>query len=492
MGLKKTQDPRIDPRSPWANDDLQREREGVLLTRLIESLSGSYVVAIKGSWGTGKSVFLRRLSANLELTGIPVIPVDVWRSDYLEDPLIAFVGATEQRITNERTRSEARIEKGKSIAKGLAKYAGRMSPAIAGVVADTFVPGTGVAATAVVKTVERTGEAILDGIRAKKDAEEKFRDQLEAARDFLTKRPRNRPVRPIVVAIDELDRCRPDYAVKVLERIKHYFDVPGVVFVIATDGTNLPNAIGSVYGDKIDGELYLRKFFDYEFDLKEPDPQNFVQVLVDQFDFNGIIEASPFDRLSLSRLMERPSDNGSYGDRVRQRDRGLDAFEICEAFPYFAQNLGLSLRDQVQAFTLINAYIRTLSPRVMIYPAMLAFIFCLRFSDPVLYHRIRAGKVEWRLLFNRGNGNTPPLVPEGDSWPMHNSCGRELVLFAGAMIQKDPKSYALDVRRGAHTEQTPNYSLMAAADRFQFRLEHDDGQIKQFLGRAFTLADAFT
>ena len=104
MGLRKAQDPNIDPRAPWVNDDLQRQREGVLLMRLIESLTGSYVVAVKGSWGTGKSVFLRRLSATLENAGVPVIPIDAWRTDYFADPLIAFVAATEQRIADERTR----------------------------------------------------------------------------------------------------------------------------------------------------------------------------------------------------------------------------------------------------------------------------------------------------------------------------------------------------------------------------------------------------
>ena len=396
MGLRKAQDPNIDPRAPWVNDDLQRQREGVLLMRLIQSLTG-LCIAVKGSRGIGKSVFLRRLSATLENAGVPVIPIDAWRTDYFADPLIAFVAATEQRIADERTRAEARVETGKMIANELAKYAGKLSPALAGAVADTFLPGAGAVTTAVAESVERGGEALLKAIKDKKDAETRFREQLGEARDFLTNRPRTRPVKPIVVTIDELDRCRPTYAVKVLERIKHYFDVPGIVFVIATDGTNLPNAVGSVYGAKIDGELYLRKFFDYEFDLQDPDPRRFVRVLADQFDFNPIIESANVDRAALVQCIERPTDFG-YESRVHARDRALDAAEIVEAFPYFAKNLGLSLRDQAQAFTLINAYFRTLPPRVVIYPPMLTFIYCLRFASPMLYHQIRADKIEWNEL----------------------------------------------------------------------------------------------
>ena len=345
--------------------------------------------------------------------------------------------------------------------------------------------------TAVAESVERGGEALLKAIKDKKDAETRFREQLGEARDFLTNRPRTRPVKPIVVTIDELDRCRPTYAVKVLERIKHYFDVPGIVFVIATDGTNLPNAVGSVYGAKIDGELYLRKFFDYEFDLQDPDPRRFVRVLADQFDFNPIIESANVDRAALVQCIERPTDFG-YESRVHARDRALDAAEIVEAFPYFAKNLGLSLRDQAQAFTLINAYFRTLPPRVVIYPPMLTFIYCLRFASPMLYHQIRADKIEWNELFNRNAMQGPALVAGSDTWTLTSTFGREVGLFAAAMHHKEPDNYARDVRRGAHQDQTPNYAFRAATDRLSFRVQQDDGDVKKFLGRAFTLADAFS
>ncbi len=489
MGLKKTQDPNINPQAPWENDDLHREREGDLLTRLIESLTGSYVIALKGDWGTGKSVFLRRLSANLENSGIPVIPIDAWRTDYLEDPLIAFVAATEQRIAEERSRSDVRIEKGKSIARGLAKYAGRLSPSLIGVVAESLVPGAGAVSVAVTETVERGGEAVLDAIKTKRDAEERFRELLSAARDYLTKRPMRRPVRPIVVAIDELDRCRPSYAVKVLERIKHFFDVPGIVFVIATDGLNLPSAVGSVYGEKIDGEMYLRKFFDYEFDLEEPESSAFSKALAAQFDFNELIASSPFVRDKAEKKLLAPSDNG-YGHPVSVFDRGLDAFEILAAFPFFARKMHLSLRDQAQAFTLVNAYLRTLRGEVMVYPTVLAFAYCLRFSQPQTYSALKSGKIALKGIFDSSPGR-PPIMPGSAEWIDSTIYGLELTYFWNALGNPKPIEYIGELRRNIYQQSIPSMERMVAADKLFFRVSVDKRLLSQFLPRAFKLADAF-
>lgn len=491
MGLKKTQDPTIDPRTPWDNDDLHREREGILLTRLIQSLTGSYVIALKGGWGTGKSIFLRRLSANLENQGIPVIPIDAWRTDYLEDPLIAFVAATEERIAKERSRSEARIEKGKSIAIGLANSVGRLSPAISGIIADTFIPGSGEAAKAAAEGIEISGQAVLDAIKTKKEAEARFRDLLSAARDHLTKRSPSRPIRPIVIALDELDRCRPSYAVKVLERIKHFFDVPGIIFVIATDGTNLPGAVSSVYGEKIDGEMYLRKFFDYEFDLSEPDSSSFSKALEIQFEFDLIIESSLHlkDRKQASQMLLEPSD-GNYRNIVSHYDRGLDALELLASFEFFSQRLKLSLRDQSQAFTLINAYLRTLKSDVMIYPSVLSFVYCLRFSNPKTYEKIRTSQSRLKSIFTQ-DPNGHYLINGSGSWISATTYGFDLSFFWEASENPNQLEYIRKLRHSIFNENNSSMARRCAVNKIFYRLQADKRPLSQFLPRAFQLADAF-
>ena len=74
-------------------------------------------------------------------------------------------------------------------------------------------------------------------------------------------------VSPIVIVINELDRCRPDYALSVLEVIKHFFAVPKVHFILGINGVALENSVKARYGAEMDAESYLRKFINVSFSL---------------------------------------------------------------------------------------------------------------------------------------------------------------------------------------------------------------------------------
>ena len=65
----------------------------------------------------------------------------------------------------------------------------------------------------------------------------------------------------LLIFIDELDRCKPLFAVSLLERIKHYFDNPNITFVFSTNLSELQNTIRNLYGDQFSASRYLDKFF---------------------------------------------------------------------------------------------------------------------------------------------------------------------------------------------------------------------------------------
>jgi hypothetical protein len=67
--------------------------------------------------------------------------------------------------------------------------------------------------------------------------------------------------------VDELDRCRPDFALSLLEKIKHLFDVKGVSFVILTDKFQLCDHIAHSYGIRSNDLGYISKFGDIFCDL---------------------------------------------------------------------------------------------------------------------------------------------------------------------------------------------------------------------------------
>lgn len=83
----------------------------------------------------------------------------------------------------------------------------------------------------------------------------------------------------LVIFIDELDRCNPIYAIKLLERIKHFFDHENIIFIFSVNVNELTNTISNYYGQNFDSHRYLNKFFDISIDLPQIDITNFMKFL---------------------------------------------------------------------------------------------------------------------------------------------------------------------------------------------------------------------
>jgi len=130
-------------------------------------------------------------------------------------------------------------------------------------------------------TAEAATEILKDEIdeySSKKKGLKEFKNQLE---EFVNKTTSGKP---IVLIIDELDRCRPNYAVEVLEQVKHFFSVKGIVFVLSIDKDQLGNAIKGVYGsENIDANEYLRRFIDLEYSIPTPSTAVFCKYLRSAF-----------------------------------------------------------------------------------------------------------------------------------------------------------------------------------------------------------------
>jgi hypothetical protein len=103
---------------------------------------------------------------------------------------------------------------------------------------------------------------------------------------------------PLIVIIDELDRCRPTYAIKVLEEIKHFFEVADVVFIIGLHGEQLARSVNAIYGPNFDSNDYLRRFFTRKYHLRR---QSVVELCAATFEAWGVNSRKfAFPELSLS------------------------------------------------------------------------------------------------------------------------------------------------------------------------------------------------
>ena len=143
-----------------------------------------------------------------------------------------------------------------------------------------------------------TGGMVPDGIVA--DGEGPRRDALrfkKTLRSFVTEGGGR-----LVVFIDELDRCRPDYAIGVLEKVRHIFDVAGVVVVLAVNREALEHAVGGLHGSKEAAERYMRRFVDQATRcLTDPSDDTTVKFLEHLYQETGI--SSRMKRKDYRRLM---------------------------------------------------------------------------------------------------------------------------------------------------------------------------------------------
>ncbi len=273
--------PSIDPNAPFANDKLGREKHAEILTRIVKAYPDGFVLAINSPWGTGKTMFLKMWEAYLAQPerDIETIYFNAWESDFQQEPLVALLAEMKEKYKNEIDFSEV-IEKAGPIAVAASfaliryfskKYLGEEFVAAA-------VDGASTGA-------ERFLEKQLEATQNRKESIEAFCEELTI---FLKKHSKND--NPIVFMIDELDRCRPSYAVELLEQVKHLFNVPGIVFVLAIDKEQLGHAIKGVYGSKgINDVEYLRRFIDLEYRLPESNLQELCYYFFDCFEIPRLL-----------------------------------------------------------------------------------------------------------------------------------------------------------------------------------------------------------
>lgn len=120
--------------------------------------------------------------------------------------------------------------------------------------------------------------------------ENKYNDLLSSAqnikntqilmKELLSKVVEELSCEKLVIFIDELDRCNPLYAVKLLEEIKHYYSSEKVLFVFSVNLTQLKNAVNSVYGENFESFKYLDRFFDVRLTLPEANSETFLDNII--------------------------------------------------------------------------------------------------------------------------------------------------------------------------------------------------------------------
>lgn len=268
------------PESPFEGDKLNRSNVVRTLFNITNGLGKSgCVLALNADWGAGKTTLIRMWRNFIEQQGGKSLYFNAWETDFVEDPLIALMGEF-KTILPESPNTKKLLAKGSRI---LAKVGGEV---LKGVIKNA----TGINPDLISAGIDETASICLDSINEYEKSKKEFEDFKTALIEFVASETNENP---IIFFIDELDRCSPHYAIKVLERVKHLFEVPNIAFVVSVNINQLQYAVEGFYGsDKINGKEYLRRFIDLEYTLPEPNIENYVKVLFDNFDFSSFFKTS--------------------------------------------------------------------------------------------------------------------------------------------------------------------------------------------------------
>lgn len=270
--------------NPFQNCLFGRKKYSDILINLIDNHQTGFVMSINNSWGTGKTTFIEMFRQSLINDSFETVLFNAWENDYDTDPLISILG--ELKILSKKYDNEEEIKKvvtnGTKLAiKGLKaivkhqieKHAGKDVVEIY----DAFLEGS-----------KEIAEKEIEDYEDKKDNIKDFRESLI---DYISSRENKKP---IVFIIDELDRCRPDYGINFLENIKHFFNVPNIVFVLSIDKEQLGAAIKGFYGsDSINTDEYLKKIIDIELSLPYPHLNAYIRANIENIQFKNAFNIEP-------------------------------------------------------------------------------------------------------------------------------------------------------------------------------------------------------
>ena len=347
--FKRKQEADINPAEIWTDDAFGTlESYANFLTNALVADHGNFVLNVNGAWGSGKSFFVNRWAEQLRQAGHPVVEFNAWENDSVEDPLAPLIASLIDSL-----QEILPPKMGDKLKQGCGKYI------MAG---GGFIVRAGLKQLVGEKGIDSVNEMLSSGTEneliklagqhveeqlEKQKAARGIAEQLEAFVAAIEAHADLQP--PVFIFIDELDRCRPTFAIELLERVKHLFHVDGIKFVISTDSTQLVHSIQGVYGASFDSHSYLRRFFDETFTLPNPD-------------------SIQFARSCLSSL-EHKNWTNNFADGYLLPD---------QVFGGLSSAFSLTLRDQAQIFHRMNAILANIpnSQQVLLMP--LCFLTILR------------------------------------------------------------------------------------------------------------------
>jgi hypothetical protein len=387
----------IGPDTGFTYDIFNRKPFADRLTNIVRALDHPAVLLLDGEWGTGETTFVKMWLGELFKEGLAGIYFDAFANDYHDDAFMAIAGEIVGHAQKLKPQNEA-VQCFKQTAIGVAKILGRASiriairTASAGLLSgdepfEAFKMPTETAKAVGDEAAKGVDElfTVLESHKADQEIFGQFKTALGKVANELSKSEgegksaeanvatAHHRALPLVFVIDELDRCRPSFALGLLEKIKHFYTVPGVVFVLVSSLGQLETAVRSAYGQS-NALTYLEKFYHLRLLLPtrmiEPAPRGTSSYLM-----HLCAEFLPDDKQFVQRVVP-----------IIEQINGVHP---------------LSFRTLERIMTYLGIFLVSTPPAHLRLPHFVAGLSVMKVVAPELYAKARTGK----LTFTEANSD---------------------------------------------------------------------------------------
>ncbi len=356
----KHYDIEIPKDNPFQNCKLERKKYAQNLTDIVDNNADGFVLAINNEWGAGKTTFVKMWRQELNNNKFKTLYFNAWENDFDTNPLVAFISELKEVSDNKSKKNlKSLLEKGALLVKNVAPKL------IKGIVKKHVADIDENIIDSIEETAKSSLEILEEEIKLytqKKQTIIEFRNELTTFANSVS------TGKPLVFIIDELDRCRPTYAVELLEQIKHIFLVPGIIFILAIDKEHLKASVKGFYGtDQIDADEYLRRFIDLEYSIPRPSNIEFSNYLFNYFDLGTFFNSK---------------------ERLRQRVFASDAPTFLRMAQILFDRKNVTLRQQEKAFAFARLILNTIPKTQYCFPTLLFVLIYFKMFKSSVYKKL--------------------------------------------------------------------------------------------------------
>lgn len=368
----------VEENEAFEQDILGRSNFGQSLLNLVSQSSDELVISLDGKWGEGKTTFVKMWHGMLNQAEIPCIYVDAFANDYIDDAFIAVASAIttyieENSVNPDDEKSKEFREKAKRVGVQLLSWTAKVGikAATLGAIKDSDIEELKDIQSDVAKGLSTVvGDFVGERLAShKKDVEllQSFKTLLSEMPSLLS--PEGD--KPFVIIIDELDRCKPTYAVELIEKIKHLFSVKNVVFVLVMHRKQLEEAVKCVYGENIDAHTYLQKFINIETTIPKK---------VGSRHDNDI-------NLYNKRLFN-----------LHEIETWGDGHNLVDSLEALAMHFNLSLRQLERVYTNLAVFYASSAENQLRLVPLISFLAVIKVIDPSVYEALLHQKITYEEL----------------------------------------------------------------------------------------------